>query len=95
MKQLTCLLFLSFYILGCTQTKTTIETTDTTITTKIDTFKTDTSVSKIMYLEEVLDCVDLEGLEEKYGAINIIKKATFETGEGSFETTKLFPDTEK
>ncbi len=95
MKLITSLLFLSFYILGCTQTKTTIETTDTTITTKIDTIKTDSSVSKTMYLEDVLDCVDLESLEKKYGAINIIKKATFETGEGSFETTKLFADTDK
>lgn len=82
-------------ISSCTQTKTSIETTDTTIVTKIDTVATDSSVSKVMYVEDVLECVDLQGLEKKYGANNIIKKATFETGEGSFETTKLFSDTDK
>ena len=95
MKNLAVIVFISFCILGCTQTKTTIETSDTTIITKIDTVATDTVVSKVMYVEDVLECVDLQGLEKKYGANNIIKKATIETGEGSFETTKLFGDTEK
>lgn len=82
-------------VFSCTQTKTTIETTDTTIVTKIDTVGTDSSVSKVMYVEEVLECVNLKGLEKKFGTDNIIKKAIFETGEGSFETTKLFADTDK
>ena len=80
---------------SCTQTKTTIETTDTIIKTKIDTVVVDSTVSKVMYIEDVLECVDLKGLEKKYGANNIIKKAIIETGEGSFETTKLFADTDK
>jgi hypothetical protein len=86
--------FLSL-ITSCNQTKTTIETTDTTIVTKIDTVATDSSISEVMYVEDILECVDLQGLEKKYGANSIIKKAIVETGEGSFETTKLFADTDK
>ena len=82
-------------IISCTQTKTTIEITDTTVITQIDTVATDPTISKIMYVEDVLECVDLQGLETRYGVNNIIKKATIETGEGSFETTKLFGNTDK
>ena len=95
MKKIVCPFAFLVLIISCTQTKTTIETSDTTIITKIDTVAIDTVVSKVMYVEDVLECVDLQGLEKKYGANNIIKKATIETGEGSFETTKLFGDTEK
>lgn len=89
--------FIAIISLGtsCTQTKTTIETTDTIIKTKIDTIATDSSISKVMYIEDILECTDLQGLENRYGTNNIIKKATIETGEGSFETTKLFADTDK
>ena len=82
-------------ITSCTQTKTTIEITDTTIVTKIDTVVTDSSISRTMYLEDVLECVDLQGLEKKYGAKNIVKKDSIQTGEGTFETTKLFGNTDK
>ena len=95
MKRILYSLIFLLSVLGCTQTKTTIETTDTTIITKIDTIATDASIKKVMFIEEVLACINLEGLEKKYGADKIIKKATFETGEGSFETTKLFADTDK
>lgn len=89
--------YLSFLALAtsCSQTKTTIETTDTTIITKIDTVATDSSISKVMYLEDVLECIDLQGLEKKYGTKNIVKKDSIETGEGTFETTKLFGNTDK
>ena len=89
--------YFSFLVLitSCSQTKTTIETTDTLIKVKIDTVATDSSISKVMYLEDVLECVDLQGLEKKYGAKNIVKIDSIESGEGSFETTKLFRNTDK
>lgn len=80
---------------SCSQTKTTIETTDTLIKAQIDTIATDTSISKVMYIEDVLECVDLQGLEKKYGAKNIVKIDSIESGEGTFETTKLFGNTDK
>ncbi len=80
---------------SCTQTKTTVEITDTIIKTKIATIAADSTSSTVIYVEDVLACKDLAGLEEKYGIENIIKKATIETGEGSFETTKLFGETDK
>lgn len=80
---------------SCSQTKTTLETTDTLIEVKIDTIATDTSISKVMYIEDVLECVDLQGLEKKYGAKNIVKIDSIVSGEGSFETTKLFGNTDK
>lgn len=80
---------------SCSQTKTTIETKDTLIEIKIDTIATDSSTSTIMYLEDILECVDLPGLEKKYGTNNIVKKDSIETGEGTFETTKLFRNTNK
>ena len=89
--------YFSFLVLitSCSQTKTTIETKDTLIEVKIDTIATDSSTSKVMYLEDVLECIDLQGLEKKYGAKNIVKKDSIETGEGTFETTKLFGNTDK
>lgn len=93
-KTIYYLMFLAL-ITSCSQTKTTLETTDTLIKVKIDTVATDSSVSKVLYLEDVLECVDLQGLEKKYGANNIVKKDSIETGEGTFETTKLFRNTDK
>ncbi len=89
--------YFSFLVLitSCSQTKTTIETKDTLIEVKIDTIATDSSTSKVMYLEDVLECIDLQGLEKKYGAKNIVKKDSIETGEGTFETTKLFGNTDE
>ena len=68
MKKIVHIIALLGLITSCTQTKTTIETTDTTIVTKIDTVATDTSISKVMYIEDILECIDLQGLEKKYGA---------------------------
>jgi len=62
---------------------------------KIGTGATDSSISKVMYIEDILECVDLKGLENKYGVKNIVKKDSIETGEGTFETTKLFGNTDK
>ena len=95
MKKATYYLPILVLIASCSQTKTTIETTDTLKKVTIDTVATDSSVSKVMYLEDVLACVDLQGLEKKYGAKNIVKKDSIETGEGTFETTKLFGNTDK
>ena len=95
MRKITYLIAFLGLITSCTQTKTTIETTDTTLITQIDAVATDISVSKVMYLEDVLECVDLQGLEKKYGAKNIVKKDSIQTGEGTFETTKLFGNTNK
>ncbi len=44
-------------------------------------------------LDEVLACQDYNGLVAKYGEKNIEKLAKVETGEGTFEVTKLFPNT--
>ncbi len=84
--------YLAFLALttSCSQTKTTLETTDTLIEVN----GTDTSRSKVMYIEDVLACVDLQGLEKKYGIKNIVKIDSIESGEGSFETTKLFGNTD-
>jgi len=82
-------------ITSCTQTKTTVETTDTSIIAKIDTVATDSLVSKVMYLEDVLECINLQGLERKYGAKNIVKIDSIESGEGTFETTKLYGNTDR
>jgi hypothetical protein len=51
--------------------------------------------SDALYLDDVLACNDYEGLVKKFGAENIIKKATIETGEGSFDATKIFAGTPK
>lgn len=93
-KTIYFLMFLAL-ITSCSQTKTTIETTDTLIKIKIDTVATDFTISKVMYLDEVLECIDLQGLEKKYGAKNIVKIDSIESGEGTFETTKLFGNTDK
>ena len=82
-------------ITSCTQTKTTIQTTDTSIVTKIDTVATESSVSTFMYIEDVLECINLQGLEKKYGAKNIVKIDSIESGEGTFETTKLYGNTDR
>ncbi|MDI9864944.1 hypothetical protein QM480_11455 [Flectobacillus sp. DC10W] len=52
-------------------------------------------VGDALYLDDVLACNDYEGLVKKFGAENIVKKATIETGEGSFEATKIFAGTPK
>lgn len=48
-----------------------------------------------LYLEDILACVNFEGLTKKYGAENVKKDVIVETGEGQFKITKLYPDTEK
>ena len=82
-------------VLTACQTKTAkVETTDSSrIIT--DTLAADIPKANVMYLEDVLECVDLQGLEKKYGATNVKKDGIIETGEGSFDATLLFPGTEK
>jgi hypothetical protein len=81
--------------LAACQTKTAkVETNDSTKIT-VDSVATDAVQTGIMYLEDVLQCTDLQGLEKKYGKTNVKKDGTIETGEGSFEATLLYPGTEK
>jgi hypothetical protein len=80
---------------ACSKEKTSQNTVDSVKVVSSDSVATDTPKSEVLYLEEVLECVDLQGLEKKYGKENVIKKATFETGEGAFEATKIFANTEK
>ena len=60
-----------------------------------DSVATDDTKKEVLYLEDILPCVDLQGLEKKFGKENIKKDAIIETGEGQFNATKLFPDTDK
>jgi hypothetical protein len=82
-------------VLAACQTKTAkIETIDSTKTT-VDSVTKDVSQTDTMYLEDILQCTDLQGLEKKYGKKNIKKNGKIETGEGIFEATLLYPGTEK
>jgi hypothetical protein len=80
---------------ACSKEKTSQNTVDSVKVVSSDSVATDTPKSEVLYLEDVLECVDLQGLEKKYGKENVVKKATFETGEGTFEATKIFANTEK
>jgi hypothetical protein len=80
---------------ACSKEKTSQNSIDSAKVVSSDSVATDTPKSEVLYLEEVLECVDLQGLEKKYGKENVIKKVTIETGEGTFEATKVFPNTEK
>jgi hypothetical protein len=80
---------------ACSKEKTSQNTVDSVKVVSSDSVATDTPKSEVLYLEDVLECVDLQGLEKKYGKQNVVKKATFETGEGTFEATKIFANTEK
>ncbi len=82
-------------VLTACQTKTAkIEMTDS-IKTTVDSVAKDVAQTDAMYLEDILQCTDLQGLEKKYGKANIKKDGKVETGEGSFDATLLYPGTEK
>jgi hypothetical protein len=95
MKKNIIILGLLFLATACSKEKTSTVSVDTAKIAKTDSVATDTPKSEVLYLEDVLECVDLQGLEKKYGKKNVVKKATFETGEGTFEATKIFANTEK
>jgi hypothetical protein len=95
MKKNVIILGLLFLVSACSKEKTSQSSVDSAIVTNSDSVATDTPKSEVLYLEDVLECIDLQGLEKKFGKQNVVKKATFETGEGTFEATKVFPNTEK
>lgn len=95
-KIILCLVALT-YIMGCTQKQAQTENSDsvkTAIITK-DSMATDTPKAKVLYLEDILQCVSLQELEKKFGKENIKKDAIIETGDGQFNATKLYPDSDK
>jgi hypothetical protein len=95
MKKNIIIIGLLFLATACSKEKKSTETVDSVKIVNSDSVATDKPKSEVLYLEDVLQCVDLQGLEKKYGKENVAKKATFETGEGSFECTKIFANTEK
>ncbi|PWK17023.1 hypothetical protein LV89_04577 [Arcicella aurantiaca] len=82
-------------LVACSEKKNTTENLDSINAVQSDSSANKISKSEIMYLEDVLQCVDLKGLEKKYGAENVKKDTTVTTGEGDFKTTMLFPGTAK
>ena len=85
------------FIIGCTQKQAQTENKDSVkiaIHAK-DSIATDTPKAEVLYLEDILQCVSLKGLEKKFGKENVKKDAVIETGEGQFNATKIFPNTDK
>jgi hypothetical protein len=82
-------------LFSCSDKKVSENTQDSTKIVSKDSSNSSVQSSKVMFLEDVLQCVDLKGLESKYGAANIQKEAVLQTGDGDFKVTKLFPNTPK
>ena len=82
---------------SCSQKRPQIENRDSVkiATVSKGSVATDTSKSEVLYLEDILQCVSFQGLEKKFGKGNIEKDAVIESGEGQFNATKLFPNTNK
>ena len=83
--------------LGCNQKTAVKEANDSAkiVTISKDSIASDTPKSEALYLEDILQCGSLERLEKKFGKENLKKDAVIETGEGQFNATKLFPNTDK
>lgn len=97
MKKIIFSLVTLTYIVGCTHKQSQTENKDSKkipIVSK-DSVATDSHKEEVLYLEDILQCVSLQGLEKKFGKENIKKDAIVETGEGQFNTTKIFPNTKK
>ncbi len=82
-------------VLTACQTKTAKTEVKDAIKISVDSVAKDAVQSPTMYLEDVLQCVDLQGLGKKYGVTNVKKDGVVETGEGAFDATLLYPETEK
>ena len=97
MKKIILSLIILLYLSGCTQKQAQTENKDSVNVAIIsnDSVATDTPKSDFLYLEDILQCVSLQGLEKKFGKENIKKDAVIETGDGQFNATELFPDTDK
>ena len=85
------------YLNSCSQKQSQTENKDSEkiATVSKDSVATDTSKSEVFYLENILQCIDYQELENRFGKENIKKNAVIETGEGQFNATKLFPNTDK
>lgn len=84
-------------IVGCTSKKAKTESIDSVKIVRIlkDSVATDAQKTEILYLEDILQCVSLQGLEKRFGKENVKKDVLIETGEGQFKATKIFPNTDK
>jgi uncharacterized protein (DUF1330 family) len=94
MKKLT-ILALSFSVIVACKSNTSSEKQQDTTQAVAQTDTTAIPVGETLWLDDVIACGDYDGLVKKYGTENIEKKATVTTGEGSFEVTKLYPNTVK
>ncbi|MDZ7898089.1 MAG: hypothetical protein U5N85_08685 [Arcicella sp.] len=97
MKKIIFCLFTLVCLGSCSQKQPSEENADSLkITTNSkDSIATDETKKEILYLEDILQCVSLQGLEKKFGKENVKKDAIIETGEGQFNASKIFPDTDK
>jgi hypothetical protein len=82
---------------SCSQKQTQTDNKDSIIkvVASPDSTNNDMNNEEILYLEDVLQCVDLQGLEKKFGKENVKKDAVVQTGDGQFKATKIFPDTDQ
>lgn len=97
MKKIILSLIAITYLSSCSQKQSSTENKDSIKTALIakDSVATDIPKAEVLYLEDILQCVSLQGLEKKFGKENIKKDAIIETGEGQFNATKIFPNTDK
>lgn len=80
---------------ACSKENKTSETADSVKVVSTDSAATDTPKSEVLYLEDVLQCTDLQGLENKYGKENIEQSTKITLGEGEFNVTKIYPGSDK
>ncbi len=95
MRKIIYCFLLSGMLFSCSDKKVSENTQDSTQIVSKDSVSSSVQSSEVMFLEDVLQCVDLKGLETKYGAKNVQKEALVQTGDGDFKVTKLFPNTPK
>lgn len=95
MKKIIYGFLFSGMFLSCSEKKNTETVQDSTQVVLKDSIGASAQATEVMYLEDVLQCSDLKGLETKYGAENVQKEALVQTGDGDFKVTKLFPSTSK
>jgi hypothetical protein len=97
MKNIILSLIMLTYLSSCSEKQTQTEQKDSVIkvVASPDSTNNDMNSAEVLYLEDVLQCVDLQGLEKKFGKENVKKDAVIETGEGQFNATKIFPDSDR
>jgi hypothetical protein len=92
MKKLSFIALALIAFTACQSKKQQENTTDSTSVAKI---ADSLVVGDTLYIEDVIACTNWDGLVKKFGAENIKKEVTIETGEGTFKASKVFADTEK